>query len=71
VNIGTGSSHLVVQADDLAATMEALSRAGLRPDPVERTGGPDGPKTSWLTDPDGCRIELVQWSRTVATPHHG
>ena len=23
--------------------------------------GPDGPRTSWLTDPDGYRIELVQW----------
>ena len=24
--------------------------------------GPQGPQTSWLTDPDGYRIELVQWS---------
>lgn len=61
VDIGTGLSHLVVQADDLAATMEALSRAGLRLGPVERPDGLDGPKTSWLTDPDGYRIELVQW----------
>jgi lactoylglutathione lyase len=61
VDIGTGFSHLVVQADDLAAAIRALSRAGLRPGPVERPGGPDGPQTSWLTDPDGYRIELVQW----------
>ncbi len=61
VDIGTGFSHLVLQADDLAATIEALSRAGLEPGPVERPGGPDGPQTSWLTDPDGYRIELVQW----------
>ena len=25
------------------------------------TGGSDGPRTSWLTDPAGYRIELVQW----------
>jgi lactoylglutathione lyase len=62
VHIGTGFSHLVVQVDNnLAATIEALSQAGLRPGPVERPGGPDGPQTSWLTDPDGYRIELVQW----------
>lgn len=61
VDIGTGFSHLVVQVDNLAATVEALSQAGLRPGPVERPGGPDGPQTSWLADPDGYRIELVQW----------
>jgi lactoylglutathione lyase len=61
VEIGTGFSHLVVQVDDLAATIAALSEAGLSPSPVERPGGPDGPQTSWLTDPDGYRIELVQW----------
>ncbi|WP_018529083.1 MULTISPECIES: hypothetical protein [unclassified Streptomyces] len=28
---------------------------------MECSGGPHGPKTSWLTDPDGYRIELVEW----------
>jgi lactoylglutathione lyase len=61
VQIGTGFSHLVVQVDNLADTIDVLTRAGLTPEPVERPGGPDGPQTSWLTDPDGYRIELVQW----------
>jgi lactoylglutathione lyase len=61
VEIGTGFSHLPVQVDDLGATIEALSQAGLRPGPLERPGGPDGPQVAWLTDPDGYRIELVQW----------
>lgn len=61
VEVGTGFSHLVVQVDDLADTIAALSKAGLRPDPVQQPIGPDGPQTSWLTDPDGYRIELVQW----------
>ncbi|MGH3742814.1 MAG: VOC family protein [Micromonosporaceae bacterium] len=61
VDIGTGFSHLVVQVDDLAVAAEALTQADLAPGPVERPGGPDGPRTSWLTDPDGYRIELVQW----------
>lgn len=61
VEIGTGFHHLVVQVDDLGATVDVLSRAGMETGPMERPGGPDGPRTSWLTDPDGYRIELVQW----------
>jgi lactoylglutathione lyase len=61
VEIGTGFSHLVVQVDNIAATVDALAQAGLRPGPVELPAGPGGPRTSWLTDPDGYRIELVQW----------
>lgn len=61
VDVGSGLSHLAIQVDDLTTTLEALSQAGLRPGPVERPGGPDGPQTAWLTDPDGYRIELVQW----------
>ena len=61
VEVGTGFSHLVVQVDDLAASIAALTEAGLAPSPAESPGGPDGPRTSWLADPDGYRIELVQW----------
>lgn len=61
VDIGTGLSHLAVKVDNLKATLEALTQAGLRPGSIELPGGPDGPQTSWLTDPDGYRIELVQW----------
>jgi lactoylglutathione lyase len=61
VRIGTGFSHLVIQVDDLAATIAALSQRGLQPEPEQHPAGPDRPRTSWLTDPDGYRIELVQW----------
>jgi lactoylglutathione lyase len=61
VDVGTGFSHLAVQVDNLGATIEALTQVGLAAGPVERPGGPDGPQTSWITDPDGYRIELVQW----------
>jgi len=61
VQIGTGFSHLVVQVDELAAMREALSQRGLKPEPEQQPAGPNGPRTSWLTDPDGYRIELVQW----------
>ena len=61
VEIGTGFGHLPVQVDDLSAAIAALSRARLQPGPVECPGGPDGPQVSWVTNPDGYRIELVQW----------
>ncbi|MEU6106446.1 VOC family protein [Streptomyces flaveolus] len=61
VDVGSGVDHLAVQVDGLAGTLEALAGAGLAPGPVLSPGGPAGPKTSWLTDPDGYRIELVEW----------
>jgi lactoylglutathione lyase len=61
VLIGTGFSHLVVQVDELEGALAELSKRGLKPEPQQLPAGPDGPRTSWLTDPDGYRIELVQW----------
>lgn len=61
VDVGSGFDHLAIQVDTLAATLEQLTDAGLEPEPVQHPGGPNGPKTSWLTDPDGYRIELVEW----------
>lgn len=61
VEIGTGFSHIPIQVDDLEATLGRLSDAGLTAGPVERPGGEDGPHISWLIDPDGYRIELVEW----------
>ena len=61
VIIGSGFSHLAVQVDDLGGTIEAVTKAGLSAGQVEHPGGPDGAQTSWLSDPDGYRIELVQW----------
>ncbi|HEY4454175.1 MAG TPA: VOC family protein [Pseudonocardiaceae bacterium] len=61
VDVGSGFDHLAIQTDTLAATLEQLTVAGLEPGPVQYPGGPHGPKTSWLTDPDGYRIELVEW----------
>ena len=61
VDVGSGFDHLAIQVETLATTLERLTDAGLEPGPVQYPGGPDGPKTSWLTDPDGYRIELVEW----------
>ena len=58
----TGTSavnHLVVQTDDLDSTIADLAAKGVTAEPPADPG--PGMRTSWLTDPDGHRIELVQW----------
>jgi lactoylglutathione lyase len=57
----SGFEHFAIEVDSLTNTIEQLTKAGLEPGAPEFPGGPDGPKTSWLTDPDGYRIELVEW----------
>jgi hypothetical protein len=54
--------HVVIQVDSLHATVAELTARGVQ---AEGRGSPDGSEefwTSWITDPDGYRIELVQWS---------
>ena len=58
---GTGISHLVIQAGSLDAALADLAANGITAEPPGLPGGPDGARTSWITDPDGYRIELVQW----------
>jgi len=57
----SGFEHFAISVESLSATIERLTATGLEPGPPELPGGPDGPKTSWLIDPDGYRIELVEW----------
>lgn len=52
-------NHLVVQTEDLDATIADLAARGVRAEQPAEPG--PGIRTSWLTDPDGYRIELVQW----------
>lgn len=58
---GTGLSHLVIQVDAMDATLTALAARGID---AEEPTSPDGSTdflTTWIVDPDGNRIELVQW----------
>src|SRR4051794_18294506 len=56
-----GLSHLVIHVEDMHATVADLAARGVR---TEEPASPDGSAdfwTTWVTDPDGYRIELVQW----------
>ena len=58
---GTGLSHLVIQVESMDATIADLRTKGIE---VAAPESPDGSAdflTTWITDPDGNRIELVQW----------
>jgi lactoylglutathione lyase len=56
-----GLDHIGVQVDDLEATRADLVAAGLEPGEVAMPGGPRGPSTTQIVDPDGYQLELVQW----------
>ncbi|MBM6401956.1 VOC family protein [Phycicoccus sonneratiae] len=56
-----GLDHLAVQVDDLRATRTRLLAAGLPVGELETPGGPDGPLTATVPDPDGHHLELVEW----------
>jgi len=56
-----GLSHLVIHVEDVHATVERLAARGVH---TEKPGSPDGSAdfwTAWVSDPDGYRIEFVQW----------
>jgi lactoylglutathione lyase len=54
-------SHFVIKVESMAATVAELTARGIEVDTPESPDGSDGFRTAWLTDPDGNRIELVQW----------
>ena len=58
---GPGPHHFVIKVESMADTVAALAAAGVEAEPPTSPGGTDDFWTSWLTDPDGNRIELVQW----------
>jgi lactoylglutathione lyase len=61
VDTGTGLSHLVIQVDSMDATLAALAAGGFEADAPTSPDGSEDFRTTWIADPDGNRIELVQW----------
>jgi lactoylglutathione lyase len=58
---GTGLSHFVIAVESMDATVTRLAEQGID---AGTPGSPDGSedfRTTMITDPDGNRIELVQW----------
>ena len=61
VGTETRLSHLVIQVDSLDATRTELLARGIDVGAPTSPDGSDDFRTTWIVDPDGNRIELVQW----------
>jgi lactoylglutathione lyase len=60
VDRGTDISHVVVQVESMADTLDVLAGNGIEPIAPAQARD-DGLTTVLIADPDGRRIELVQW----------
>jgi len=61
VEMGAGPSHFVITVESMADTVSSLATRGIE---AEEPVSPDDSEnflTTWIVDPDGNRIELVQW----------
>jgi lactoylglutathione lyase len=59
---GRNINHFVIQVESMADAVAGLAANGVE---VEEPTSPDGTEdflTAWITDPDGNRIEVVQWA---------
>jgi lactoylglutathione lyase len=61
VDVSTGPSHFVIKVESLAATVRALAERGIDAQPPVSADDSEDFATAWIVDPDGNRIELVQW----------
>jgi lactoylglutathione lyase len=60
-DLGAGLNHFVIKVESMHATITELAAKGIDTEAPESPDGSDDFLTSWITDPDGNRIELVQW----------
>ncbi len=58
---GAGLSHFVITVGSMDATVAALGAHGIEVETPTSPDGSDDFRTAMITDPDGNRIELVQW----------
>jgi lactoylglutathione lyase len=58
---GTGLSHFVIKVESLDACLRELAARGVTAEAPVSPDGSEQFRTTWVVDPDGNRIELVQW----------
>ena len=56
-----GLNHIVIKVESMTATIADLATKGVTAEPPSSPDGSADFWTSWITDPDGYRIEMVQW----------
>jgi lactoylglutathione lyase len=61
VGVGTGLSHFVIKVESMDATITELAARGIDAEVPTSPDDSEDFRTTWIVDPDGNRIELVQW----------
>jgi lactoylglutathione lyase len=58
---GNRLSHIVLQVQSLDIALAEFAAVGIDAEAPTSPDGSDDFRTAWIVDPDGNRIELVQW----------
>jgi lactoylglutathione lyase len=61
IDASGGLNHFVIHVESMDGAIAALAARGIAAETPTSPDGTDEFFTSWITDPDGRRIELVQW----------
>jgi lactoylglutathione lyase len=61
VGMESGLNHFVISVESMDATISGLAAQGIAADEPAAPDDSTDIRTRWITDPDGNRIELVQW----------
>jgi lactoylglutathione lyase len=60
--VAHGPHHFVIHVESMDTALARLAARGVEAEPPTSPDGSDEFRTTWIADPDGNRIELVQWS---------
>jgi lactoylglutathione lyase len=58
--LGTGYGHIALTVDDIDATLARLAEQGIQPERPPYTVREGGSRLTFVRDPDGYRVELVE-----------
>jgi lactoylglutathione lyase len=58
--LGTAYGHVAITAEDLDATLARLAAQGIEPEKPPYTVREGGPRLTFVKDPDGYRVEILE-----------
>ena len=58
--LGTGYGHVAVTVDDIDAALARLAEQGIEPERPPYTVREGGSRLTFVRDPDGYRVELIE-----------
>ncbi|MGH3113713.1 MAG: VOC family protein, partial [Gaiellaceae bacterium] len=58
--LGTAYGHIALTVDDIDATLARLAEQGIEPERAPYTVREGGSRLTFVRDPDGYRVELIE-----------